>query len=147
MISLQEVSRRQVCARRWLRASNQTQRTMLCQRQLKCQLSCYKCLQTVGPRCRAARGERVFGGRLRDEKSGNTIDIPISVQLWSIIIPHTNPMNGRVFVFGKCVCSVRTKLWVSRRFQLPIYTVFDVDFDSAVSNCQILQGNKNKWIS
>ncbi len=34
-----------------------------------------------------------------------------------------------------------TKLEVSRRFQLAIYTVFDVEFESAVRNNQILQEN------
>ena len=33
------------------------------------------------------------------------------------------------------------KIWVSRHFQVAIYTVFDVESDFANENIQILQGN------
>ena len=45
-------------------------------------------------------------------------------------------------LFGNFFCDVWDKLGVSRHFQLATYIVFDVESDSAVRNCQILQGNK-----
>ena len=65
---------------------------------------------------------------------------------------HTNtslhwfsPMNGLVNnVCWNCVCDVWTKFWVSTRFQLAMFTVFDVGSDSAVRICQNISGKLEK---